>query len=123
MTIVRLSRDLVEQGYSYMELARMARKDELVRVRRGAYADPEPPLDPRVAHLQLLEATVAQSAKESVVSHASAALVHDLPIGTEQLDRVHLTRDRAGQARSGAMSRCTAWPSATVTLLRSRASR
>ena len=99
MTTVRLSKDLVEQGYSYMELARMARKAELVRVRRGAYADPEPSLDPRVAHLRLLEATVAQSAQESVVSHASAAVLHDLPIGTEHLDRVHLTRDRAGQGK------------------------
>ena len=89
---MKLTKDLVEQGYSYMELARMARKAELVRVRRGGYADPEPPLDPRVAHLQLLEATVALSAQESVVSHASAALMHDLPIGMEQLDRVHLTR-------------------------------
>jgi hypothetical protein len=99
MRTVKLSKELVEQGYSYMELARMARRAELVRIRRGAYTDPEPPLDPRVAHLQLLEATLAQSAHESVVSHASAALLHNLPIGTEHLDRVHLTRDRAGQGK------------------------
>ena len=99
MTTVRLSRDLAEQGYTYAEMTRMVRDAELVRVRRGAYADREPPLDPRLAHLQLLEATVAQSAKESVVSHASAALVHDVPIGPEQLDRVHLTRDREGQGK------------------------
>ena len=80
MTTVRLSRDLAEQGYTYAEMTRMVRNAELVRVRRGAYADPQPPLDPRVAHLQLLEATVAQSARGSVVSHASAALVHDLSL-------------------------------------------
>jgi hypothetical protein len=78
----------------------MARGTELVRIRRGAYATaPDKPLDPRVAHLQLLEATVAQSSAESVVSHASAAVLHGLPIGNDQLSRVHLTRDREGQGK------------------------
>lgn len=100
MTSVRLSKDLAEQGYSYAEMARLARSAELVRVRRGAYAAAGgADLDPRVAHLQLLEATVGQSSAESVVSHASAAVLHGLPIGHDQLGRVHLTRDRAGQGK------------------------
>ena len=100
MTPVRLSKDLAEQGYSYAEMARMTRDAELVRVRRGAYAPPdESALDPRVAHLRLLEATVGQSSGESVVSHASAAVLHGLPIGHDQLGRVHLTRDRPGHGK------------------------
>ena len=100
MTNVKLSRDLASQGYSYAEMAAMTRRSELVRVRRGAYATPsDEPLDPRVAHRQLLEATVGQSSPESVVSHASAAVLHGLPIGTEQLARVHLTRDRPGNGK------------------------
>lgn len=100
MSVVKLSRDLAEQGYTYAELARMTRDAQLVRVRRGAYAAAsEGPLDPRVAHLRLLEATTAQSSSDLVVSHASAAVLHSLPIGHDQLDRVHLTQDRNGQGR------------------------
>ncbi len=100
MSTVKLSRDLAELGYTYAELARMTRDAQLVRVRRGAYAAAsEQPLDPRVAHLQLLEATAAQSSSDLVVSHASAAVLHGLPIGNDQLDRVHLTQDRHGQGR------------------------
>src|SRR5918995_2173465 len=92
VSTVRLSRDLAEQGYTYAELARMTRHAELVRVRRGAYvAASEQAIDPRVAHLQLLEATAAQSSSDLVVSHASAAVLHGLPVGNDQLDRVHLT--------------------------------
>ncbi len=97
---MKLSKDLASQGYTYAEMAQLTRKAELVRVRRGAYVDPsEQPLDPRVAHLQLLEATLGQSSAESVVSHASAAVLHGLPIGNEQLARVHLTRNRPGNGK------------------------
>ncbi len=100
MTTVRLSKHLAEQGYSYAELARLTRNAELVRVRRGAYAPPDDSgLDPRVAHLRLLEATVGQSSAESVVSHASAAVLHGLPIAKDQLTRVHLTRNRPGHGK------------------------
>lgn len=100
MTNVKLSKNLASQGYTYPEIAQLARKAELVRVRRGAYvAAPEQSLDPRVAHLQLLEATVGQSSAESVVSHASAAVLHGLPIGNDQLARVHLTRNRQGNGK------------------------
>jgi len=101
MSTVKLSKDLTEEGYTYAELARMTRDAGLVRVRRGAYvAGSEQPLDPRVTHLQLIEATLAQSSSpDLVVSHASAAVLHGLPIGHHQLARVHLTQDRNGQGR------------------------
>ena len=98
---MQLSRQLTDQGYTYAEMARMTRNAELVRVRRGAYAPAgETQADPRLAHLQLLEATVGQSSTESVVSHASAAVLHGLPIGNDQLGRVHLTRNRKGQGKN-----------------------
>ena len=34
-----------------------------------------------------------------MVSHASAAVLHGLPIGNDHLERVHLTQDRNGQGR------------------------
>ncbi len=101
MDKVQLSRQLTEQGYTYAEMARMTRNAELVRIRRGAYvAAGETQTNPRLAHLQLLEATVRQSSSESVVSHASAAVLHGLPIGNDGLGRVHLTRDRQGQGKN-----------------------
>ncbi|HLL63586.1 MAG TPA: hypothetical protein VK401_11085 [Propionibacteriaceae bacterium] len=33
------------------------------------------------------------------MSHAPAAVLHGLPVGHDQLDRVHLTQDRRGQGR------------------------
>ena len=100
MTVVRLSKDLAEEGYSYAEMVRMTRAAELVRVRRGAHAVPaDEPLSPRATHLRLLAATVGQTSPELVVSHMSAAALHGLPIWNEQLDRVHLTRDRQGQGK------------------------
>lgn len=100
MTAVRLSRELAEEGYTYAEMSRMTRAAELVRVCRGAYALPaDEPLSPRANHLRLLAATVGHTSPELVVSHMSAAALHGLPIWHDQLDRVHLTRDRQGQGK------------------------
>ena len=50
----------------------MRRAGELVQLRRGAYAEPsDTELDARVAHLQLLHATVPLCSPEAVVSHTS----------------------------------------------------
>jgi hypothetical protein len=101
MPRITLSRDLAADGYRPGELARMTRAGELVHLRRGAYAEPtDGELDPRVAHLQLLEATVPQCDPGAVVSHTSAAVLHDLPVWSEHLDLVQLTRDRRGGGRT-----------------------
>ena len=84
MTVVRLSKDLAEEGYTYAEMARMTRTEELVRVRRGAYALPaDGQLSTRATHVRLLAATVGQASHELVVSHMSAAALHGLPIWNE----------------------------------------
>jgi len=101
MSRITLSRDLAADGFSPGELARMTRTGELVHLRRGAYAEPaDGELAPRAAHLQLLEATVPQCHPEAVVSHTSAAVLHELPVWREHLDRVQLTRDRPGGGRT-----------------------
>jgi hypothetical protein len=75
----------------------MTKAGELVHLRRGAYAEPaDADLEPRLAHLRLIEATLPQCGPGAVLSHTSAAVVHDLPVWRQHLDRVHLTRDRQG---------------------------
>jgi hypothetical protein len=101
MSGIWLTRDLTADGFSPSELSRMIRSGELAHLRRGAYATPaEGQPDPRVAHLRLLEATVPLCDPAAVVSHTSAAAMHELPVWSEQLTRVHLTRDRPGGGRT-----------------------
>ena len=103
MSRVLLNRDLAAHGVGPDEVARMTRTGELVRLRRGAYAesaDPNVDADPRLDHLRLIEATLRQCGPGAVVSHTSAAAMHDLPVWKEQLARVHLTRDRRGGGRT-----------------------
>jgi hypothetical protein len=96
MTVIKLSREYAEQGYDSSELRRLGRSGELERIRRGAWTDAGQADDPRSAHLRLIEATVRQSSPEATVSHMSAAALHGLPIFSNGLQRVSLTRDRAG---------------------------
>jgi len=100
MSTVSLSRELCASGYSYSEQARMTRAAQLYRLRRGAYSADAHGLDPRLAHLQLLEATVRQSSSDAVVSHMSAAAVHGLPVWADALHQVHLSRDREGGGKT-----------------------
>lgn len=97
MTNISLSHELTSRGVTKPELARLVRANELTRIRRGAYAEPlADGAAPEQVHLALVRATVRQVSAAAVVSHASAAVVHGLPTWSEQLGRVHLTRDRPG---------------------------
>lgn len=72
--------DLLARGYSHNELARSARRGELVRLRRGAYLRPEEVADDaELRHRQLVEATVPLLGS-GVVSHLSAAVLNGLPV-------------------------------------------
>src|SRR5580765_8572594 len=63
----------------------------------GAYVDPLPPeAAPTAAHRALVVATMRQLSDEAVLSHGSAAVLHGLPTWSDQLERVHVTRDRVG---------------------------
>lgn len=105
MDAVILSRTLKDRGFDAHELARMRRRGELVRMRRGAYAPPQPDdtgTDDRLGrearlatrHRQLIDGTVPQLHPRAVISHGSAAVLHGLPIFPEAVERLHLTRDR-----------------------------
>ena len=96
MSAIKLSREYAEQGYSYTELRRLSRSGDIERVRRGAWTFPGQADDLRSVHQRLVEATVRQCSPDAVVSHMSAAALHDLPLFSHRLQRVSLTRDRAG---------------------------
>lgn len=90
-------------------LRRAVEDGELDRVRRGLYA-PHRDLDQRTRHLRLLSATFPLLGAGSVLSHASAAIVHGLPVRQDLLDRVWVTRSGGGHGRHGRvvqLRRCT----------------
>jgi predicted transcriptional regulator of viral defense system len=100
MDTIRLTGALIDQGFSYDELARLSRRGELDRVRRGAYSTPpESALSRGEAHRRLIHATLPQLIDGSVVSHGSAATLHGLPFWNSTIARVHVTRPGEGQRR------------------------
>lgn len=97
MDEIMLTERLVSEGFSRDELGRMCRRGDLRRVRRGAYSAPSTQevatLD---THREMIFATVPQLRANAVVSHASAAVLHGLPIPDARLTKVHVTRPRVG---------------------------
>jgi hypothetical protein len=103
MTSVRLTRELLADGYTHSELSAQLRAGSLTRVRRGAY-DHEPEHEIGLRHLALVEATLRLTAPSAVVSHVSAAVVHGLPVISASVGRVQVTRaDVAGGRNRGAL--------------------
>lgn len=82
------------------ELRKAHREGELERIRRGAYAPPAS-LGPPESHRRLVAATVPLLAEGSVLSHASAAVFHGLPVRDDQLGRVWVARAGSGHGRRG----------------------
>lgn len=82
------------EGFSDQELRRMLRAGELCPLRRGAYLTGAPPDEAAARHLLLVHAAVAALGPGAVVSHASAAVVHGLPVWGLPLDVVQVTRAR-----------------------------
>jgi hypothetical protein len=92
---------MLAAGYSDDELRRMRSGRQLVAVRPGAYvaSDDERLRSPAARHLLAIEAAQQQLGPGAVVSHASAAVVHRLPLWDTPLDRVHVTRNRRSGGR------------------------
>ncbi len=92
---------LLAAGYSDEELRRMRSERRLVAVRPGAYVegDDERLRTPDARHLLAIEAAMQQVGPGAVVSHASAAVLHGLPLWSTPLDRVHMTRNRRSGGR------------------------
>lgn len=98
--MLRLTHDLTAEGMDPNEIARLVRTGDLFRVRRGALdTDPADGLSPEQRHLRLLRATWPQLTADSVLSHASAGVLHELPVPLALLDRVHVSRTGAGGSR------------------------
>ncbi|MBM9466464.1 hypothetical protein [Nakamurella leprariae] len=82
-------RALLDAGHTPAELSRRVRSGELVRLAGGVFrtvAETDPIADYR-------DRVVARALKAptGVVSHASAAALHGLPLGRSELGAVHLT--------------------------------
>lgn len=100
MPEVKTHAQLVRDGFPADEIRRLSRSGSLTPVRRGAYVASGEAPDRTTAHRRLVEATVAQSGPGAVVSHASAAVLHGLPVPYADLSRAHLTKNREGGGRA-----------------------
>lgn len=130
---MRLTSELSRLGVDRRTLDRRLRLGELVKVRRGAYRHPHR-LSPEATHLEVLRATIAQTATPVVASHVSAGVVHGLPIDRRRLNQVHLLHSGTNRSwtRGGVVRRTrpevdathigdipvTTLPSTTLDLLR-----
>jgi hypothetical protein len=103
MDSIRTTAELHAQGLGSAERARRVRSGELHHLRRGAYADPVAVGDAVDRHRALVLATLPLLAPGAVVSHASAAVLHRLPLLDAPPPRVQVTRSdaRAGKNRGG----------------------
>ncbi|MGY1630971.1 type IV toxin-antitoxin system AbiEi family antitoxin domain-containing protein [Geodermatophilus sp. SYSU D01186] len=89
--------DALAGGLSDGELARLVRRGDLERLQRGAFLSAGAAVD---RHRAGVVATVAGLRRPGVVSHASAAVLHGLPLWRVATSRVHLIR-RPPAAGSG----------------------
>jgi hypothetical protein len=110
MDEIKLTAELLAEGWSSAELDRKARSGEVQRIRRGAYdCVPTKSLDRRDHHRRLIAATVRQTFVDTAVSHMSAAVLHQLPIWNNELGRSTSPAISQVAARSVAMS-ISMWP-------------
>jgi predicted transcriptional regulator of viral defense system len=86
--------DAVANGYTDAELARLVRRNSLLRLQRGTYAvtPARLPTDATVRHALMVAPTIAGLRSPSVVCSLSAAAIHGLPLWRLRLDRVHVLR-------------------------------
>lgn len=95
--------ELLRAGVTDDEVRRALRSGLWCAVRPGAYLRADDPVlaDPDQRHVQLVLATVPRLGSDPVVSHVSAAALHELPLWGVPLRTVHVTRDaRSGGRRS-----------------------
>ena len=81
----------LSEGISDDELAKLVRRRELVRLQRGAYLAGTD-LSSVDRGCTVIEATAAGPRAGGVLGHASAAVLHGLPLWRVPLSRVHVIR-------------------------------
>lgn len=90
---------LAANGLTANEIRAKVQAGELTRVRRGVY-DAVTELGVLEEHRRLVCATVSAVHETNVISHVSAAVIHDLPVQAHLLGRVWMTRRSSGHGRS-----------------------
>lgn len=100
-----LRRAALAQGYVDDEISRLRRRGEWTALQRGAYVLGDVPAELRSRHLLAVHATVAGLRTPGVISHASAAALHGLPLWAVPLRRVHITRHPPARSDEGARLR------------------
>ena len=97
MTGITMTADFYGRGFDKYELGRLVRSDQLVRIRRGVYADPpEEPTSLPETHRRLIASALPLLDPTTVVSHGSAAVLHGIPSWLPPNASVHVTRPRSG---------------------------
>ena len=86
--------ELDQLGWTAHNLSTAMRTGELKRLRRGYYSG----ADDRTR--QVILATKDACSPEAVLSHATAAWLHGLPVRRAAMDSVHVTRSRRGGGRA-----------------------
>ncbi|GAA4895443.1 hypothetical protein GCM10025789_11160 [Tessaracoccus lubricantis] len=86
--------ELFEQGWKEAEVPQAIVSGALTRLRRGAFTQSTN------ANRARIDAGVKACSPKSVVSHASAALLHQLPVRRKASETVHLTRTRTSGGRN-----------------------
>jgi len=104
---IATARSARETGLGADALARAARRGELARLRRGAYAaaDRLTAADAAARHRLLIRAARLAADEEPVFSHESAAALHGIPILGEWPRTVHTTVVPGHGGSSGAVMR------------------
>ena len=95
--------EVLRTGWTDHDLRRCERRGELVRVRRGSYADPRvvTELDAEQRH-RLAVDVATRAPTPCVLSHASAAVLWGMPLVDVDLRRVHFIRPGAAGGRRSA---------------------
>ena len=99
---LRSTRSLLDEGTHSGDLTRRVATGLLDRVARGVYAEPVQ-LPPRDDHVRRARAVLMRLGGGTVLSHATAAIVHGVPVPDENPALTHLTpvgRSR-GRRRAG----------------------
>lgn len=92
---VRRTAELIDAGLTAHELVRSQARGERQPVRHGAWSDATPK-DDLDRHRQLIAGTWPLLGENAVLSHASAAILHGLPVWRPLAERVAMTRADGG---------------------------
>lgn len=100
-----LRRTALARGWVDDEIARLRRRGEWTLLQRGAYTLGAAPVGRRARHVLAVRATVTGLRTPAVVSHASAAALHGLPLWRLPLDHVEITREPPARTDTGSRLR------------------